>query len=246
MLAIALVLAPTPVARVAAPASEEAPLPDDPAERGGVLIGQGRFAEAAAAFAEAYEATGDSAFLFSQALAMRRAGNCNGTIAILQRYLETSPPEADAEAARGIIGECRDVLGDDADPEPQPDPADDPTADPVPAPDPGPPVDDKPRRAPWSKDVTGGVLLGTGLFATVAGVGTFAGSFAMASDRDETEAEYEARDRRVRTTAGIGIGLMVVGGGLLVGSVVRYVIVARRGGSRTNAAAVASPLTWRF
>ena len=239
MLAIALALAPAPVASVATAPTEEAPLPDDPAERGGVLIGQGRFAEAAAAFAEAYEATGDSAYLFSQALAMRRAGNCNGTIGILQRYLETSPPDADADAAKRIIGECREVLGDDAEPEP------DPAPDPIPPPpDPQPPIEDEPRRATWSKDVTGGVLLGTGLFATVAGVGTFAGSFAMARDRDETEAEYEARDRRVRATAGVGIGLMVVGGGLLVGSVIRYVIVARRGGTRSSAAA--RPLTWRF
>lgn len=238
MLAIVLALAPAPAASVAAAPSEEAPLPDDPAERGGVLIGQGRFAEAAAAFAEAYEATGDSAYLFSEALAMRRAGNCNGTIEILQRYLETSPPRADAEAAQRIIGECHEVLGDDADPDPDPDP------DPIPPPDPLPPVEDEPRRATWSKDVTGGVLLGTGLFATVAGVGTFAGSFAMARDRDETEAEYEARDRRVRATAGVGIGLMVVGGGLLVGSVIRYIIVARRGATRSSAAAPA--LTWRF
>lgn len=238
MLAIVLALAPAPVASVAP--SEEAPLPDDPAERGGVLIGQGRFAEAAAAFAQAYEATGDSAYLFSEALAMRRAGNCNGTIGILQRYLETSPPEADAEAAQRIIGECREVLGENAEPDPDPNPY----PDPIPPPDPPPPIEDEPRRATWSKDVTGGVLLGTGLFATVAGVGTFAGSFAMARDRDETEAEYEARDRRVRATAGVGIGLMVVGGGLLVGSVIRYVIVARRGDTRSSAAA--NPLTWRF
>lgn len=242
LLAIALALAPAPTtALVAAPASES--LPEDPAARAGVLFEAGRFAEAADAFGDAYEATGDAAFLFGRAQALRRAGNCGATIEVLEQFIGTHPPASDVAEAERVIGECRTVLGDS---EPDPVPEVEPLSDPVqpePGPDPEPKPEPKRDRSAWSRDVTGGVLLGTGVFATVAGVGAYAGGVAMARERDEAESGFESRQRRVRATSGAGIALMAVGGALMVGAVVRYVLVSRRSPSRPVAR---HPLRWRF
>ncbi|MBL4687984.1 MAG: hypothetical protein JKY37_25560 [Nannocystaceae bacterium] len=250
-LCLLIVLAPLPVAAVdlhwagpdapvstpeSAPSTEpEETLPADPAARAGVLFELGRFAEAASAFADAYVATEDPVFLFGRAQALRRAGNCAAAIGVLQAFIDTSPPKPDVVEAQRVIDACRAVLGE-PDPEPQSEP--EPVASLV---DTSVPPDRE--RPPWLRDVPGGVLLGVGAFVTVAGVGTYAGAFAMARDRSEPESDFEDRSQRVRSTAAAGIVLMTVGGALIVGGIIRYAIVARRGGTGTVAHA---PLRWRF
>ncbi|MEM6995184.1 MAG: hypothetical protein AAF721_32025, partial [Myxococcota bacterium] len=138
---------------------------------------------------------------------------------------------------------CREVLGEpEPEPEPEPDPDPEPDLDPIPPGDEQPEPEKRPRPA-WARDVAGGVLVGTGAFATVAGVGFYAGSFSMARDREESEADFEGRAQRVRNTAAVGITLMAVGGALVVGGIVRYAIVARR--AKTSAR-LGAPLVWRF
>ncbi|MEX1365211.1 MAG: hypothetical protein AB1Z98_18940, partial [Nannocystaceae bacterium] len=213
----------------------------DPAVRAGELFGDGQFAEAAAAFEEAYALTGDPAYLFGRAQALRRAGNCGAAIEVFEAFIDSGPPEADVRAANDVIEACRSILDEPGVPsDREPEPMVEPTADPAPA----------PARAPprWPRDVAGGVLLGTGAAVTVAGGVLYGVARARTSARGETEQEYEDRSQQVRTLGALGISALVVGGSLLVGSVIRYALVARAEGEGRSLATrrFRSPLRWRF
>jgi len=232
------VLAPAGDGPAASPVAETTAEPD-PAVRAGELFRDGEFAEAAAAFEAAYERSKDPALLFGRAQALRRAGNCKAAIEVFEQFIDTTPPEPDVRAARDVIEACRAILGEDAiepvPPQPQPDPQ--------PSPAPTPDHD----AAAWRRDVLGGVLVGTGLGVAVGGAALQGASFRRAREREETEQAYEDRRRSARAMAGVGVGLLVTGGALVVGGVVRYVIVARRGGDRTQrTTALRAPLVWRF
>jgi tetratricopeptide (TPR) repeat protein len=207
VLALAFVVATTP-----------APLPEDPAERAGALFERGRFADAAAAFSEAYAETGDPALLFGRAQALRRAGNCKAAIEVFEAFIAAGPPERDIEEAKKVIEDCREILGEETQAEPPP---------------PIPPVDAEPEPLPppppkWWRDPAGGVLLGTGLATTAVGGVLYGVSFARAGDRPgETEMEFEDRRQSVRGLSAAGISLLAVGGALLVGALVRYAVVGR-------------------
>lgn len=246
--ALALVLAAlAPAATSRAPAGEVTaaghaePTEPDPAVRAGELFERGEFEQAAAAFAEAYARTGDPALLFGRAQALRRAGDCGGAIAVFEAFIASSPPEPDVQAARDVIAACRSILGEDA-VEPEVD-----APEPEPAPPAGPVSPPPPR---WPRDVTGGVLLGSGLAVAVTGAALYGTAFARAADRSgdpmEGEQAFEARERSVRTLAAVGGGLMLGGTALLVGSVVRYAIVARRDRSRGDVARRRAALARRF
>jgi len=227
--AIAIVLAalafsaPPSLRAVQAPASaSEDP---DPAVRAGELFRLGEFEKAAAAFAEAYARTGDPAFLFGRAQSLRRAGSCAAAIEVFEAFIATEPPEADVQAARDVIAACRSILGEHG-------PADEDDGDAL-APAPAPAVERAEQPSPpprhWSRDVTGGVLLGSGLAVAIAGAAVYGTAFVRADQtRRESEQAYEDRQRSTRTLAATGAGLMIGGTALLVGSVIRYVIVARR------------------
>ncbi len=210
-LALAIALAATP-----------APLPEDAAERAGELFRRGRFADAASAFGEAYAETGDPALLFGRAQALRRAGNCKAAIEVFEQFIDAGPPEPDVREAEAVIEDCREILGEEAQPEPPP-PV--PPADTTPQPVPQTQTSTRPK---WWRDPAGGVLLGTGLGAAAIGGALFGVSYSRASDRSgETETEYEDRRRSVRSLSAAGITLLSVGGALVVGSIIRYAVVAR-------------------
>lgn len=238
--ALAIVLAALALAAPPAAPVPDAPAPaaesPDPAVRAGELFRLGEFEQAAVAFEEAYARTGDPALLFGRAQSLRRAGNCGAAIEVFEAFIASSPPAADVQAAKDVIAACRSILGHDtAAPE-----ADAPAPAPV-------VVEDEPAPPPprWPRDVTGGVLLGAGAAVTIAGAAVYGTAFARATDdRRETEQAYEARQRSTRTLAATGVGLMLGGTALLVGSVVRYVIVARRAGPR-QARARRGTMAWQ-
>lgn len=233
--AIAIVLAalasapPTASRTSDATAPAAAPSETDPAVRAGELFRSGEFEQAAAAFAEAYARTGDPALLFGRAQALRRAGSCSAAIEVFEQFIDTSPPAADVQAARDVIEACRSILAEEA-PEPEPDATEpEPTSEPTPPP--------RPR---WHRDVAGGVLLGSGLAVAVTGAALYGTAFTRAGDPPagpmQSEQAYEARERSIRTLAATGGGLLLGGTALLVGSVVRYAIVARRDRARAEVA----------
>lgn len=224
LLALALALGPSEI-----PGPTEEPLApepqEDPAARAARHFSAGEFIEAAEAFEDAFVETGDPAFVFGRAQALRRAGNCAAAIEEFERFIALGPPPSDVQEAQTVIDACERVLGIGEAPEP--------TSAPVVE----PPPDD--RRAPtkrrrWYADPAGDALFASGLLVAGLGGGLFGGSFARARDRSgETESEYERRDRSVRAMSISGLVLLGVGGALLVGSIVRFAVVARR--DRTTA-----------
>lgn len=190
---------------------------EDPAVRAATLFREGDFVAAAAAFLRAYEQTGDAALLFGRAQALRRAGNCGGAIEVFEEFIATDPPAADVEAARGVIAQCREILGEDRREPPPPVPIETPSDTPP-----------QQRPARWHRDVAGGVLLGSGLVVATIGGALLGTAYGRDGAREESESDYEARDRSVRALGASGVALLVGGGALLVGSAVRYAIVAKR------------------
>ena len=201
IVALALALSPAP------PAPQSAN--DDAAQ----AIREGRYADAAEAFAQEYERTGDPALVFGQAQALRRAGDCKAAIEVFERFIATTPPQADVEAASRAIDECRAIVGAE--------PAVDPTPQPTAALEPAPPL------RHWSKDPPGAVLMGLGAALTVTGAALFGASAAIADDRPGSEADLEDHRRRVTRMWNGGLGLLVGGGAVMIAAAIRWGIVAR-------------------
>ena len=214
-------------------------LQEDPAERAGRLFVEGDFAAAAIAFEEAYRLHGDPALLFGWAQAQRRSGDCRGAIDTFEKFIETGPPEADVQEAKGVIEACEEILGED-------EAAAAPVSDPVP-PAELPPEDEPPKKR---RDPLAGALLGSGLGLVGLGTVLYAVGWGLAADRDpgeEHETTYEQRERRTRGLGISGITFLAVGGALTVGGIVRYVIVKQRRREEGDATArVRPPLTWYF
>ena len=203
----------------------------DPAQ----LIREGDYAGAAAAFQRRYEETGDPAFLFGQAQALRRAGDCRAAIEVFERFVATEPPAADVEAATDAIEACREILGEH-----------EPTVEQRPkAPEPAP-MPKRPPPRPWYADPAGGVLVGLGAAIAITGAGLFGASYARLAERPGSEAGYEDRRRVVRALWGSGLGLLAAGGSLVVSGAIRWGVVARRRAKSRVAIVPGSALTIRF
>ncbi len=205
---------------------------EDDATRAARLFRDGDFVGAAAAFELAHAQTGDPALLFGRAQALRRAGNCGAAIDVFEAFIATAPPDSDRDAAQSVIDACREILGT---------PTDAPPPDPVP-PLPQPPS--PPPPPPWQRDVTGGVLLGSGLAIAIAGSAVLGTSFVRARDRSSTEQDHDDRRAQVRTLGSTGVALLITGGAVAIGGVIRYAIVSRR--TRTRTMARHGPLVWHF
>ncbi len=153
------------------------------------------------------------AFLFAIAQAERRRGDCGAAIIYYERFLATSPPESQAEAARDQRDRCEHAVG--ATPVAEPTlPA--PTLI-VQAPEPEPEqVRVPPPRPVWRDPLVLG--LGTGaVIASIAGVTLLrtavgAADDAMAADTYDAYAGYRDRAYTARTygvislSAGIALG----------------------------------------
>ncbi len=206
------------------PMAQPQPEPDvDHAKIAGQLFSQGRFAEAAAAFQRAFEATQDPAFLFGRAQALRRAGNCHAAIEQFEVFIALDPPARDVAEARAVIDECEEIL--QISPAPKPAPQPEPTVtDPVAAPD----EDDGAAPTPWHRDVAGSVLLGTGFAFAIAGGALLGVAHARGGDSPgETESDHASRRAQIRAMAAGGIAMLAGSGTLLVASTLRYTAVAR-------------------
>lgn len=221
VLCAALVLPPAPILAWAPSAANEA------AE----LTHARRYAEAAEAYARAFEETGEAVHLYSRAMSLRRAGSCGEAIAAFESFIEQAPPQPDIDAARTQIVECEALLARSA-PEPEPEPP--PPAITKPPP---PPVDTAPPRR-WTRDPWGGALVAIGGIVAVTGGGLLIASATSSAPVDETERQHGKRETSVRNTSVAGASLIGVGAAALVGGVIRYIVVARRGGNRG--------LSWRF
>ncbi|MEM6295128.1 MAG: hypothetical protein AAGA54_27910 [Myxococcota bacterium] len=207
------------------PVHAAGPADDEEKGRAATLVEQGRHLEAARDLEAEFERSGDPLFLFAAATARRRGGDCRGAIALYERFLESEPPPptSDAAEAGNAIEECRSVIGE-ARAEPEPPPPVLVVAPSVDAPRDTAAVPEQ----PWTRDVLGGALLGSGVAVAVGGAIVVGVGAALARPREESEAGFERREQSVRTLYAAGGSMLAAGGALLIGSIVRYAVVARR------------------
>lgn len=172
-----------------------------------------------------------SDFVFMRALVEEERGNCRAAVPLYDRFLESGPLPKDAEAARAGRIRC----GAEAEPGPEPTP--------VSPHDPPPPT---PK--PWYGDPVGGTLVIGGTVALGAGLGLFVQARAdeRAAERADTLAAHERLGDRASKLGIAAVSVLATGGALVVGGVIRYVVVARRGGRGARKVAIGPGLTVRF
>lgn len=220
-------------------------------ERGLAHYDARAFEKAIKAFLAGYKIDPRPVFLFALGQAERRSGDCRSALSYYRRFLATSPPAAQERAARMHIRGCKKALvsgpaldperaGSDTGPgqrEPKrPDPAAPaktrtaiaatPAAPSLPEPDASPPV----QSSPWYHDATGGVLLGTGTIALLAGVGFLATSESIHDQAAwaPTYPEYDIEITRARRYRLWGIAAITTGTALAAGALYRYHRYSRR------------------
>jgi hypothetical protein len=177
------------------------------------LFGVKDYERAAAKFRAAYAADPQPDFLFAGAQAERLRGNCPAAAEGYRAFLATQPNEEQASLARMHLERCERVIAELA-------PKTEPKDSVVDAP---PPLAE---RSPWYKDVWGGVLVGTGLAATVVGVILYSSSSsdADAAGRAGTIEEYRSRLDSAETKRTAAIISLAAGGALIIGGALRYVL----------------------
>lgn len=210
-----------------------APRPTSPAvARADDAWAAGRYAEAAEAYAVAYAESGDIAYLFARGQAQREAGDCVGATATFEAFIATEPLPQAVQAARVAIEECRAQLPAPVNPPSTAIPEPKPTA-------PNPPVtadvaatrvDPPPPAKRWRRDPTAVSLLAVGGATSVVGT-----TLAIVARNEQSQANRAAdvvafgehNDRAV-TLSRASIPLLAIGGALVLGGVIRYVVLARR------------------
>lgn len=160
------------------------------------------------------EVTADGCYALGQAL--RKKGDCTRAIESYRCAVERAPSEEFARAANYQIGRCVVEGGLEREP------AGPPTVTFIAPPE--APADVKPR---WYRDTAGGILFVIGLGAAGAGGGLLVHAEARASSsRDSLDAFREADS--VPTERLAGVVSLSVGAVLVIGSIVRYAVVARQ------------------
>ncbi|MCC6751769.1 MAG: hypothetical protein IT371_29220 [Deltaproteobacteria bacterium] len=212
----------------------------------------GELAEAVQSFRRGFALDGRPEFLYAMGQAERKRGNCDRAIVHFKDYLRLARKASQRAAARLQIQRCEALVPPEPPTPPTPaKPPTPPVAEPPslvssrpavlasapspavdPAPSPRPPRDDDVRptaRRRWYRDLWGGLLLGLGVGA-LGGGGALVGVGSAAVDplAYPTYGAYDEAlsSRRALRTA--GVVSLAVGGALVVGSVIRYVVAGRR------------------
>jgi hypothetical protein len=184
---------------------------------------------AADAFGRAFELDPRPELMWGRAQALRFAGDCAGAIEAYERFVALDPPEVDRESARNNIEKCTAELEADAAPEPAPEP-------PPPVVPNAPPRDEPPPKR-WYADPAGMTLFVGGLAVAAVGAGLVGSAHTTeARARDAaTEQGYRGDISSAQARNAGGIACLAVGGALIVGATIRFIVVARR--SRRSVAA---------
>ncbi len=202
-----------------------------------VAVSEGRWLDAAADYQVVFEATGDLRVRYAQAEALRLGGACAEALPMYQEYLAGKPSQAMQARTLQLIRYCEDEVQAEQAREaaltspvvPEPEPEREPEIDQGPPPEP-------PR--PWYRDPAGDALVAVGLATSIAGgvvLGLGMREGNTGGDATDDRAFGEAIDRaETRTLAG-GITLGV-GGAILLGGIVRWVVVERRNRSNLDVA----------
>jgi len=192
------------------------------------LYGEGDFPKAVEELLAADHLDSRPEVLYALGQATRKLGDCRRAIFFFSAYAEVAPTPQAASAARLQINRCLAEVS--STPLPTTKPADKPVE---PAPQPVPveakpevTVVKKPAGRSVARDPLAGALLGVGLGVCGAGGGLLGWSESLFGNAGSSLHAYES----AKSAGGIRIGgfvLLGVGGAAIVGSIVRYAILAR-------------------
>jgi tetratricopeptide (TPR) repeat protein len=188
---------------------------------------KGDFAAASAKLEESYELEYDVETLFAWAQSERKLERCDRAIDLYKKLLDTDLPAENKQAIAVQVGECQAILAAQAPVEaaPPPEPVAPPPVAPRPIEEPKPVT---PERRAWWKDPVGGTLVGVG----VVGIGLGAVFLVQASGADKdkltaaTYPEFEALEAKAESRGRLGVIGLAVGGGLVLGGVIRYAMTS--------------------
>ncbi len=216
MLSTALMLA----ALAAAPDTD----PQAILDRGDLAAREGRWLDAAAAYEEVYDATGDVRVRFGQAEALRYGGDCKAALPLYEECLGDDASPSLRTLAQGRISLCSQAVQTAE------------TRRPVKAPPPAEtaaaPVVDPPQTLEgprWYRDPLGDGLVAVGLAASIAG-GVVLGLGRRAGNDPDTSTDRAFGDSLQRGETMTLAGGLTFGAGaaLTLGGVVRWIVVGRR------------------
>lgn len=204
------------------------------------------FEAAAAAVEAAYIIEPKPMLLYPWAQAERNQGNCGAAVALYQRFIDSGPREDLASAAQGNLDRCQEELDaaaaaeeqiiEDDDDEVVEEIVEDDEPDPAPiVVEPTTKDDGQPKTKVWYKDPLGGALTGAGVVGLGLGVGLLAvgSSTAKKASDEDTQTGYEDQRSRATSLRNGGAIAASIGGALVVGGVVRYLLVTRKGKEST-------------
>jgi tetratricopeptide (TPR) repeat protein len=197
-----------------------------------------KYADAVAMLKDAYTLDPRPEYLYSLGQAERMAGDCTDALAAYRAYLRTNPEPRRAEYVRRNMDRCTErsdpqtnnTTETDASPAPpmtnsQPVPL---TGAPAPAPTAQPEslsLRTRGTRSPFYKDPLGDVLSAVGIAGLASGAALFATGRHDVGAANDAKVYQDFVDRsggEPREVAGIVV--MGVGGALLIGGIVRYVV----------------------
>lgn len=205
-------------------------------ERAVALHDEGKLDEASAVLDEAYAVYPDRDFLFMRGVVERKRNNCELAVDLFESFLAQHPSLVDVEAANAQIESCKASAPEPAAQTPPPAAAQEAAPEPPPAtvePDytPPTPADSSSDRGPhWKNDALAGGLLGTGLVLSTAGAVLLVAADRQGSNANgaPTAGDYRQERSRARSLSAVGWPALGLGVSALVGSVIRYAVVARR------------------
>ena len=194
-------------------------------ERAQEHFGSEDYAAAIPELKAAYGLEPNPMLLYAWGQAERLAGSCTRAVGLYRRFLETNPAAEQRQLAEANLLDCEAELPPEPEIEPL-EPEDDTEAS-VAA--------DEPRR--WVTDPVGGVLLGLGVIGVASGgiqmgLARRRGKQAPNADVEDDYLQTLALAERMNTA---GIVTLSVGSALLMGAVIRYALVAKKGRSSKEA-----------
>ena len=200
-----------------------------------------QYDKAAEEYQQAYLLDPQPPYLYASAQAQRLSGDCTKALRSYRAYLRTNPSASDEEKTRKNIDRCEQDLRDHP---PAPDlhvviPTTIVPAIPVPVAPPPPP----PPHASWTGDRLGHGLVIGGLAVAATGVVLFVGGRSTISDNNAAPtygdfASGRADAASAHTKEVIGVSAMALGGALIAGGIMHYVVHAGRPAPQLSAAVI--------
>lgn len=214
------------------------------------------YERAAELYGQLHDRRPDPGYLYSRAQAQRLNGDDVEAFDSYTRFIEDAEsllPSVDPEDraqlslmvlnARKQARECFERIEPETNPQPQPTTVVIEQPEPQPTPPAAAPVEDRPPPVDWRRDPAAISLLSVGAVSTLAGASMLiaADIIDRRADDQATHENFREDVRRAQAIQRIAPAPLAIGGALVLGGIVRYLVVRRRGQRRLSTTVVAGP-----